>query len=74
MLNKEQAKNHCLMYISKNVVMGTGFHVNVFFSCLQEGSIKFDIPVPKYLSSVSSEGPQGGAIAPMTGTIEKVTI
>lgn len=45
-----------------------------FFSCLQEGSIKFDIPVPKYLSSVSSEGPQGGAIAPMTGTIEKVTI
>ncbi|XP_040858548.1 methylcrotonoyl-CoA carboxylase subunit alpha, mitochondrial isoform X1 [Ochotona curzoniae] len=39
-----------------------------------EGSIKFDIPVPKYLSSVSSEGPQGGAIAPMTGTIEKVFV
>uniref|UniRef100_A0A8C5K0I0 Methylcrotonoyl-CoA carboxylase subunit alpha, mitochondrial n=1 Tax=Jaculus jaculus TaxID=51337 RepID=A0A8C5K0I0_JACJA len=39
-----------------------------------EGSIEIDIPVPKYLSSVSSEGTQGGTIAPMTGTIEKVFV
>ncbi|KAK7818633.1 hypothetical protein U0070_001608 [Myodes glareolus] len=39
-----------------------------------EGSIEIGIPVPKYLSSVSSEGTQGGAIAPMTGTIEKVFV
>uniref|UniRef100_A0A0P6J0G2 Methylcrotonoyl-CoA carboxylase subunit alpha, mitochondrial n=1 Tax=Heterocephalus glaber TaxID=10181 RepID=A0A0P6J0G2_HETGA len=39
-----------------------------------EESIEIAIPVPKYLSSVSSEGIQGGTIAPMTGTIEKVLV
>ncbi|XP_010622844.1 methylcrotonoyl-CoA carboxylase subunit alpha, mitochondrial [Fukomys damarensis] len=39
-----------------------------------EGSIEITVPVPKYLSSVSSEGTQGGTIAPMTGTIEKVLV
>nr|KAF6478089.1 methylcrotonoyl-CoA carboxylase 1 [Molossus molossus] len=32
------------------------------------------MPVPKYLSSVGSEGAQGGTIAPMAGTIEKVFV
>lgn len=31
------------------------------------------VPVPKYLAGVSSSGAQGGAVAPMTGTIEKVS-
>lgn len=39
-----------------------------------EGSIEIAIPVPKYLSSVSSEGTQGGTVAPMAGTIEKVLV
>ncbi|KAM6159513.1 methylcrotonoyl-CoA carboxylase subunit alpha, mitochondrial isoform 2-T2 [Erethizon dorsatum] len=39
-----------------------------------EGSIEVGIPVPKYLSAVSSEGTQGGTVAPMTGTIEKVLV
>lgn len=30
------------------------------------------IPVPKYLAAVSGSGAAGGAVAPMTGTIEKV--
>lgn len=30
------------------------------------------VPVPKYLAGVSGSGAQGGAVAPMTGTIEKV--
>ncbi|KAG2462401.1 MCCA carboxylase, partial [Polypterus senegalus] len=32
------------------------------------------IPVPKFLAGVSSTGSQGGAVAPMTGTIEKVFV
>ncbi|XP_054985216.1 methylcrotonoyl-CoA carboxylase subunit alpha, mitochondrial [Sorex araneus] len=47
---------------------------NTIYLFSMEGSIQIDIPVPKYLSSVSSEGTQGGAIAPMTGTIEKVFV
>ncbi|XP_006884114.1 PREDICTED: methylcrotonoyl-CoA carboxylase subunit alpha, mitochondrial [Elephantulus edwardii] len=39
-----------------------------------EGTVQIDIPVPKYLSSVTSEGAQGGTKAPMTGTIEKVFV
>lgn len=31
-----------------------------------------DVPVPKFLAGVSGSSAQGGAIAPMTGTIEKV--
>ncbi|XP_023592594.1 methylcrotonoyl-CoA carboxylase subunit alpha, mitochondrial isoform X1 [Trichechus manatus latirostris] len=37
----------------------------------QEGSVQIDFPVPKYMSSVSAEGTQGGTVAPMTGIIEK---
>ncbi|KAH0517083.1 Methylcrotonoyl-CoA carboxylase subunit alpha, mitochondrial [Microtus ochrogaster] len=47
---------------------------NTIYLFSMEGSIEIGIPVPKYLSSVSSEGTQGGAIAPMTGTIEKVFV
>lgn len=32
------------------------------------------VPVPKYLAGVSGSGAQGGAVAPMTGTIEKVGV
>lgn len=31
------------------------------------------VPVPKYRAGVGGSGAQGGAVAPMTGTIEKVT-
>ncbi|XP_036782591.2 methylcrotonoyl-CoA carboxylase subunit alpha, mitochondrial isoform X2 [Manis pentadactyla] len=47
---------------------------NTIYLFSMEGSIQIDIPVPKYLSSVSSKGTQGGALAPMTGTIEKVFV
>lgn len=47
---------------------------NTIYLFSMEGSIKFDIPVPKYLSSLSSEGTQGATVAPMTGTIEKVFV
>lgn len=45
----------------------------IFTSFLQEGSAEVSVPVPKYLAGVSSSGAQGGAVAPMTGTIEKVS-
>ncbi|XP_055717077.1 methylcrotonoyl-CoA carboxylase subunit alpha, mitochondrial-like [Salvelinus fontinalis] len=38
-----------------------------------EGSAEVSIPVPKFLAGVST-GAQGGAVAPMTGTIEKVLV
>lgn len=47
---------------------------NTIYLFSMDGSIQIGIPVPKYLSSVSSEGTQGSAIAPMTGTIEKVFV
>ncbi|XP_037695700.1 methylcrotonoyl-CoA carboxylase subunit alpha, mitochondrial [Choloepus didactylus] len=47
---------------------------NTIYLFSMEGSVQIDIPVPKYLSLVSSDGNQGGAIAPMTGTIEKVFV
>lgn len=37
----------------------------------QEGSAEVSVPVPKFLAGVST-GAQRGAVAPMTGTIEKV--
>uniref|UniRef100_A0A8C6TS29 Methylcrotonoyl-CoA carboxylase 1 (alpha) n=1 Tax=Neogobius melanostomus TaxID=47308 RepID=A0A8C6TS29_9GOBI len=40
----------------------------------QEGSAEVSVPVPKYLAGVSGAGAQGGAVAPMTGTIEKVFV
>ncbi|KAF7655848.1 hypothetical protein LDENG_00049280, partial [Lucifuga dentata] len=36
-----------------------------------EGSSAVSVPVPKYLAGVGGSGAQGGAVAPMTGTIEK---
>ncbi|XP_056133165.1 methylcrotonoyl-CoA carboxylase subunit alpha, mitochondrial [Lampris incognitus] len=39
-----------------------------------EGCAEVSIPVPKYLAGVSGSGAQGGAVAPMTGTIEKVLV
>ncbi|XP_074860536.1 methylcrotonoyl-CoA carboxylase subunit alpha, mitochondrial isoform X3 [Carettochelys insculpta] len=39
-----------------------------------KGSAQIGLPVPKYLSGVSATGTHGGAIAPMTGTIEKVFV
>lgn len=39
-----------------------------------DGSVQLGIPVPKFLSEVSTSGSQGGAVAPMTGTIEKVFV
>lgn len=45
---------------------------SVFAHFLQEGSAQVSVPLPKYLAAVSGSGAQGGAVAPMTGTIEKV--
>ncbi|KAL6469527.1 hypothetical protein MHYP_G00230510 [Metynnis hypsauchen] len=39
-----------------------------------EGSAQVDVPLPKFLAGVSSSGAQDGAVAPMTGTIEKVLV
>lgn len=39
-----------------------------------EGSAEVSVPVPKHLAAVSGAGAQGGAVAPMTGTIEKVFV
>ncbi|XP_061493390.1 methylcrotonoyl-CoA carboxylase subunit alpha, mitochondrial [Rhineura floridana] len=47
---------------------------NAIYLFSQEGSERIGLPVPKYLSGVSSTGDQGGAVAPMTGTIEKVFV
>ncbi|XP_018879964.3 methylcrotonoyl-CoA carboxylase subunit alpha, mitochondrial isoform X1 [Gorilla gorilla gorilla] len=47
---------------------------NTIYLFSKEGSIEIGIPVPKYLSSVSSQETQGGPLAPMTGTIEKVFV
>ncbi|KAM9317224.1 methylcrotonoyl-CoA carboxylase subunit alpha, mitochondrial [Gastrophryne carolinensis] len=47
-------------------------HIIHLFS--MEGNAQLGIPVPKFLSEVGTSGSQGGAIAPMTGTIEKVFV
>uniref|UniRef100_F7DYE1 Methylcrotonyl-CoA carboxylase subunit 1 n=1 Tax=Ornithorhynchus anatinus TaxID=9258 RepID=F7DYE1_ORNAN len=47
---------------------------NTIYLFSMKGSAEVGIPVPKYLSGVSTSAAQGGAIAPMTGTIEKHTI
>uniref|UniRef100_A0A667YA99 Methylcrotonoyl-CoA carboxylase subunit alpha, mitochondrial n=1 Tax=Myripristis murdjan TaxID=586833 RepID=A0A667YA99_9TELE len=39
-----------------------------------EGSAEVSLPVPKYLAGVGGSSAQGGAVAPMTGTIEKVLV
>ncbi|XP_024419777.1 methylcrotonoyl-CoA carboxylase subunit alpha, mitochondrial [Desmodus rotundus] len=50
------------------------FLENTIYLFSVEGTVQFGIPVPKHLSSVSSEGTQGGTLAPMAGTIEKVFV
>ncbi|TNM88184.1 hypothetical protein fugu_006405, partial [Takifugu bimaculatus] len=47
---------------------------NVVHLFSTEGSSQVSVPVPKYLAGVSGSGAQGGAVAPMTGTIEKVLV
>ncbi|MBN3310521.1 MCCA carboxylase, partial [Amia calva] len=37
-----------------------------------EGSLEVSLPQPGFLATVSSTSTQGGAVAPMTGTVEKV--
>ncbi|NXV19974.1 MCCA carboxylase, partial [Cepphus grylle] len=54
---------------SKLVIMD-----NTIYLFFPEGSAQVGLPVPKYLSAVSSVGVQSGAVAPMTGTIEKVFV
>lgn len=39
-----------------------------------EGSAQVSVPVPRYLAALSGSSAQGGAVAPMTGTIEKVLV
>ncbi|XP_066476322.1 methylcrotonoyl-CoA carboxylase subunit alpha, mitochondrial isoform X2 [Tiliqua scincoides] len=58
-----------VVYKSKLVVLDEAIYL---FSL--EGSEQIGLPVPKYLSGVSTAGDQGGAVAPMTGTIEKVFV
>uniref|UniRef100_A0A673JBR0 Methylcrotonoyl-CoA carboxylase subunit alpha, mitochondrial n=1 Tax=Sinocyclocheilus rhinocerous TaxID=307959 RepID=A0A673JBR0_9TELE len=53
----------------KLVILDNTVHI---FS--MEGSAQVDIPVPKFLAGVSGSSAQGGAVAPMTGTIEKVLV
>ncbi|XP_051013022.1 methylcrotonoyl-CoA carboxylase subunit alpha, mitochondrial [Acomys russatus] len=47
---------------------------NTIYLFSTEGSIEIGIPVPKFLAPVGPEGTQGGTVAPMTGTIEKVFV
>lgn len=50
------------------------FLENTIYLFSVEGAVQLGIPVPKHLSSGSSEGTQGGTLAPMAGTIEKVFV
>nr|XP_060623423.1 methylcrotonoyl-CoA carboxylase subunit alpha, mitochondrial isoform X1 [Anolis sagrei ordinatus] len=54
---------------SKMVILDNSIHL---FS--PEGSEQIGLPLPKYLSGTSAVGEQSGAVAPMTGTIEKVFV
>uniref|UniRef100_A0A663DPR4 Methylcrotonyl-CoA carboxylase subunit 1 n=1 Tax=Aquila chrysaetos chrysaetos TaxID=223781 RepID=A0A663DPR4_AQUCH len=47
---------------------------NTIYLFFPDGSAQIGLPVPKYLSAVSSVGMQSGAVAPMTGTVEKVFV
>ncbi|XP_027731963.1 methylcrotonoyl-CoA carboxylase subunit alpha, mitochondrial isoform X2 [Vombatus ursinus] len=47
---------------------------NIIYLFSMGGSAQIGIPMPKYLSSASTEGIQGSTLAPMTGTIEKVFV
>ncbi|XP_026539607.1 methylcrotonoyl-CoA carboxylase subunit alpha, mitochondrial [Notechis scutatus] len=58
-----------VVYQSKLVVLDTAIYL---FS--SESHEQIDLPVPKYLSSTSSGGGHSGAVAPMTGTVDKVFV
>ncbi|XP_045632559.1 methylcrotonoyl-CoA carboxylase subunit alpha, mitochondrial isoform X2 [Ursus americanus] len=47
---------------------------NTIYLFSMDGSTQIGIPVPKYLSSMSSGETQEGTRAPMTGTIEKIFV
>ncbi|XP_028856287.1 methylcrotonoyl-CoA carboxylase subunit alpha, mitochondrial [Denticeps clupeoides] len=53
----------------KMVILDNNVHL---FS--MEGSAEVSVPVPKFLAGISGASAQGGAVAPMTGTIEKVLV
>lgn len=53
----------------KLVILNNSVHL---FS--MEGSAEVCVPVPKHLAGISVSGSQAGAVAPMTGTIEKVLV
>nr|UXL88897.1 acetyl-CoA carboxylase-like 1 isoform 1 [Potamotrygon motoro] len=54
---------------SKVVITDNSIHL---FS--MEGTVEFSRPVPKYLVGIDASGAEGAAVAPMTGTIEKVFV
>uniref|UniRef100_A0A2D4LXQ9 Methylcrotonoyl-CoA carboxylase subunit alpha, mitochondrial n=3 Tax=Micrurus TaxID=8634 RepID=A0A2D4LXQ9_9SAUR len=58
-----------VVYQSKLVVLDTAIYL---FS--SESHEQIDLPVPKYLTSTSSAGDHSGAVAPMTGTVDKVFV
>ncbi|XP_037591459.1 methylcrotonoyl-CoA carboxylase subunit alpha, mitochondrial-like isoform X2 [Cebus imitator] len=72
-LNLSYTRNMTLKDGKNNVAIAVTYNHDGSYS-MQEGSVEIDIPVPKYLSSVGSEGTQGDPLAPMTGTIEKVFV
>ncbi|NXU55655.1 MCCA carboxylase, partial [Turnix velox] len=57
--------------VSKSKVVILDNTIYLFFP---EGSAQIGVPVPKYLSVASSVEVQSGAVAPMTGTVEKVFV
>ncbi|XP_063162467.1 methylcrotonoyl-CoA carboxylase subunit alpha, mitochondrial [Candoia aspera] len=58
-----------VVHQSKLVILDTAIYL---FSL--ESHEQIHLPVPKYLTSVSSGGDQSGAVAPMTGTVDKVFV
>ncbi|XP_069753215.1 methylcrotonoyl-CoA carboxylase subunit alpha, mitochondrial isoform X2 [Narcine bancroftii] len=56
---------------SKSKVVITDKSIHLFS---MEGSVQLNRPVPNYLVEIDASGAEGAAVAPMTGTIEKVFI
>ncbi|XP_067898435.1 methylcrotonoyl-CoA carboxylase subunit alpha, mitochondrial isoform X1 [Heterodontus francisci] len=57
--------------VSKPKLVITDNSIHLFS---MEGAVQVNSPVPKYLVGIDASGSGGGAVAPMTGTIEKVFI
>ncbi|XP_072111327.1 methylcrotonoyl-CoA carboxylase subunit alpha, mitochondrial isoform X5 [Mobula birostris] len=57
--------------LSRSKVVITDNSVHLFS---MEGTAQFSRPVPKYLAGIDASGAEGAAVAPMTGTIEKVFV